>query len=427
MAGKAALIYVVGFGIILGYLSLNMIRSVSVAGDASIMYYEYENSHSLALAGAHMGLAKYFQDSTWATPIAHTLDDGTGSYYVNRVGRTISSISRYRLASGGTISDTVEVYLGQRFNTENSFSMFAWMTNNERGVYWITGDTVYGRLHANSTVNVSGTPIFTGKVTTAASFNYLPGKGTNHGVYQDGWQTKAERIMFPNDLSDLLVHAGAYLYGSEIWVALEAGTPADGDGFATVRTSAGGPVVDTVRINDAAFQGVVMGRNRVHVQGMLDGRLTVSSQTDIYIEDDLVYERDPRYGTTDEMLGLVAEKNVVVSDNPNNWNNCTIQASIFARTGSLLAQNHTSTTSGTGGRRGTLFILGSVVQNNRGAVGRHINGVLQTGYSKSYTYDTRLSSSMVRPPHYPGFYSWTLPITGWWEGYAQYDFGKLDL
>ncbi len=428
MVGKASLIYVIGFAALLAYMNYNLSHQATVASDASVMYYDYENAHSLALAGAHMALAKYLQDSTWSTPISHASSELPGSYYVSRSGRRIRSVATYSTSTGETLLDTIDVFLGERFNTENSFSIFAWMTNNEKGVFWITGDTVNGKMHSNSTINITGSPVFMGRVTTTASFSPPPGKNSNHGVFLDGWATKAERIDFPSDLSDLILNSGPYLYGTEIWVEVDAGTPSSGDGYAVVRTSPTGTMADTVLVNAPGFNGVIAGRQNVHVKGKLDGKLTVTSQRDIYIDDDVFYEMDPRVSASDDMLGLVAENNVIVSDNPNNWNNCTVQASIFCRRGSFLAQNHTSTTSGTnGGKRGTIFLLGSVVQNTRGPVGRHVNGVLLTGYSKSYTYDARLASNSTRPPHYPGFYSWSMPITGWWEGYPKYDFSRLGL
>jgi hypothetical protein len=428
MVGKASLIYVIGFATILGYLNFNLSHQVTSASDASVMYYDSEAAHSLAMAGAQMALAKFLQDSTWNGPISYAASDPPGSYDVLRNGRTIRSIARYASSNGDLLRDTVEVYLGQRFNTENSFSVFAWMTNNEKGVFWITGDTINGKMHSNSTLNINGSPVFTGKVTTTAAFSSPPGKNGNNAIFLDGYATKAENIQFPSDLSDLVYYAGPYLYNSDIWVSMEAGTPTSGDGVALVRTSPMGFPLDTVRVNVGGFNGVIAGRQNVHVQGTLDGLPTVTSQKDIYIDGNCVYEMDPRYTSSNDMLGLVAENNVVVVDNPANYNNVMIQASIFARRGSFLAQNHTSTSSGSnGGKRGYIFLLGSIVQNTRGAVGSHVGGILQTGYSKSYTYDVRLANNMTRPPHYPGFYSWTLPITGWWEGYPRYDFSKIGL
>ena len=427
MVGKATLLYVLGFSFLLAYVNLNMNRAASSAADGSAMYFDYEAAHTLALAGAQMALTALFQDTAWSSPIEYYPSDLPGSYRAVRIGNRIESIATYSATGGATIQDTVEVYLGERFYIENSFTMFAWMTNNEQGVDWITGDTVRGKVHSNSRICVDGRPYFSGPVTTSQSFEHMPGRETNQATYAGGWSTRAERIDFPSDLTPLMTAAGVYLYPGEIWISLSPGSPADGDGMIYVRSSAGGSVIDSLSVGAPGFSGVIGGRQRVHVEGTLDGQLTIASQSDIVIENDIIYERDPPTMASDDLLGLVAENNVVIADVSANWTDCLVDAGIFCRLGSFLAENHTSTTSGSGGLRGTLYFLGSIVQNNRGPVGRHAGGVLQTGYLKNYVYDVRLANPAFRPPHFPGFYRWSAPITGWWEGTPRYDFSRLSL
>ncbi len=72
-----------------------------------------------------------------------------------------------------------------------------------------------------------------------------------------------------------------------------------------VRATAGGPVTDTVFLNNGVFNGVILGAGRVNVQGTLDGKLTIASVADLYIQNDIVYEKDPMAGASDDLLGLV--------------------------------------------------------------------------------------------------------------------------
>jgi hypothetical protein len=427
MVGKAALLYVLGFAVLLGYINLNMNRQASSATDGGAMYYDYEAAHTLAMAGAQLALTALFQDSSWTGPLEYSPSDMPGSYRAVKTGQHIKSVATLSATDGSTIHDTVDVFLGERVYLDNHFSAFAWMANNEKGTHWISGDTIIGRVHSNSRISVSGNPYFGGRVSTTLSFDQMPGEGTNGGTYAAGWGTRAERIELPADLSSQSTAAGVYLYPGEIWLSLSPGTPVEGDGMVYVRTSLGGSPVDSLDLSTSGFAGVIGGRQRVHVQGTLDGRLTVLSLSDIIVEDDLLYERDPRTGSSDDMLGLVAENDVVVADVPANWGNCMIDGSVFCRRGSFRVENHTSTTSGTGGLRGTLYVLGSIIQNNRGPTGSHVGGTLVTGYHKNYVYDTRLSDPLNRPPHYPSFYSWSAPITGWWEGVPRYDFSRLGL
>ena len=83
---------------------------------------------------------------------------------------------------------------------------------------------------------------------------------------------------------------------------------------------------------------------------------------------------------------------------------------MFARSGSFEAQNYS-----TRPVSGTLSLVGSIVQNVRGAVGTFSGSVILSGFSKRYRYDTRYADPNVRPPYFPGFYTLTMTIKNWWE------------
>jgi len=308
-----------------------------------------------------------------------------------------------------SISDTVEVF----FNTqqENSFTLFAWMTNFEGNVFWITADTVWGRVHSNGNLHMNGKPVFYEKVTTSKGIDPKPGVGTNKAVFKKGYETGVATINFPNDLSQIewAANNGGRLYNGNIWVILSGVTGANNDGVAYIRQSQNGPNIDTVQLNDPGFNGVILGDSRVDILGILDGELTVSSLQNIWIQDNVVYEnRD--YPNSDDLLGIVSEDFIYVANNTANQSNCEIDGSIFSRDQSFKAENYN-----TGSPRGILKINGSIVQDERGAVGTFQGNTLKTGYSKRYRYDTRLADPNVRPPFYPGFWVSTYAITNWWE------------
>jgi cytoskeletal protein CcmA (bactofilin family) len=290
------------------------------------------------------------------------------------------------------------------------------MTNFEgNDIFWITGDTVWGRIHSNGNLHVNGRPVFMEKATTSKSFDPKVGVGTNKAIFKQGYETGVAEITLPNDISELMNAsvAGGRRYTSEIWVTLNPGTSGDGDGKAYIRTSATGSIVDSISLNDAAsFNGALTSTGRVHVQGTVDGKLTIGSQTNVVVENDILYEQNPMTGTSNDLLGLVANTNVVIADNAANNGNCTIDACIFARSGSFIAENYN-----TRPVAGELRLLGSIVQDTRGAVGTFSGSTLKSGFSKRYRYDTRLNDPSFRPPYYPGFYVKTLAITDWWESY----------
>ena len=114
-----------------------------------------------------------------------------------------------------------------------------------------------------------------------------------------------------------------------------------------------------------------------------------------------MYNTNPQVnpGSTD-MLGLVADNSVGL--NPQHaTGGLTIDAALFAKSGSFTYMNYDGSLSGyPGGTMGSLNVLGSITQNLRGAVGTvNADGSLNTGYLKNYKFDNRFYSK--NPPFYP--------------------------
>lgn len=421
MVGKASLIVVLGFGFIFGYISLNLNRMATNAVGNMSSYVEATASHNLAVTGANVGLAKFYTDTSWYGSITQTLSaplKGSFTVSVSPLGGDsvrLRSVSTYVVPppNAEILHDTVDVYFTRR--KYNSFSLFAWMTNFEGNVFWITGDTVWGRIHSNGMLHVNGRPVFYEKVTTSKSFDPKPGTGVNKAIFKKGYETGVATIDFPNDLSVLISASasGGVKYNGDIWVTFEPGTSANNDGFAVIRTSPSDPSPDTVYLNSGGFNGAIYATGTVRVKGVVDGRVTLGSGLNTYIDDDVRYERNPRtIPSSDDLLGLVSNKDILVADNAANNNHCQIDACIFARSGSFKAENYN-----TRPVSGELRLLGSIVQDTRGAVGTFSGAGIISGFSKRYRFDDRLSDPQFRPPFYPGFYTKTLAITNWWESY----------
>jgi hypothetical protein len=264
------------------------------------------------------------------------------------------------------------------------------------------------------------------KVTTTKNFNKKPGTSPNNAIFKKGYETGVASIDFPNDLNEINTAASSVVppwgkkYNTDIWVTLLPGTGSNNDGKAVIRNSSftSGTTNDTVSLSNPLFNGVLASTSVIHVKGTLDGRLTIASlSNDIIVEDNVVYERNPRSTTSDDLLGLVAESDVRVADNTANNSDCAIQGCIFTRSGSFTADNYNKTVSGNGVLFGELQVLGSIVQNTRGPVGTISGSTLVTGFSKRYRYDDRLADVTYRPPFFPGYYVKTYAITNWWESY----------
>jgi len=414
MGGKAALIQVLGFGFIISMISSNLNTIATHAQGNMSQYAAATESHNLAVSGANIGLARFYQDTSWRGTVTQNLTGvlkGTMSYTIanHSSGRPyLRSVSACNHPDG-VLRDTVEILFNPGGN--NSFTLFAWMTNFEGNVFWYTGDTVWGRVHTNGQLHMTGMPVFMDKATTSKGLNPKWGAGGNQAVFKQGYETGVAEIPFPTDLSPLFTAAtsGGRSYAGNIDVTLGGGTAANNDGYAVVRQ--GGVVIDSVSLSGGGFNGALVATGQVSVKGTVDGRLTIGTGTQIYITDNIQYE-NRAVATSDDVLGLVSNASVIVADNAVNSSNCEIDASIFARAGSFAAENY-----GSGSPRGQLKVLGSIVQESRGTVGTYQNGqnTLKTGYNKYYKYDERLANSAFRPPYYPGFYTKSYTIASWWE------------
>jgi cytoskeletal protein CcmA (bactofilin family) len=411
MGGKAALIVVIGFSVIIGFVvrSLSLV-STRAQGNMST-YAASAESHNIAVTGANVGLSRLYQDTTWRGTETQSLSgsfNGSFTYTIfnGADGRPILRSVSYVRGSNEILQDTVVVAFGSK--SGQSFTLFAWMTNIEGNINFITGDTIWGRVHSNDKITINGSPCFVGKVTTVKGFNQNPGSGQNQAIFKSGYETGVAPLNFPTDLSMLSAAAGSggRMYTGNVTVALKAGTTSDNDGYALVYS--GSTLIDSVELDDGTFNGVLGATGQVSVSGTLDGKLTVFSTTQIYITDNLFYEN--RSSTSDDLLGLVSENNITIADNTANSSDVYIDGSVFARSGSFGAENYDK-----GSPRGHVYLNGSIVQNKRGAVGTFSGSTVKTGYLKAYRYDDRLADPAFRPPYYPGWVSISYPIASWWE------------
>ncbi len=153
---------------------------------------------------------------------------------------------------------------------------------------------------------------------------------------------------------------------------------------------------------------------KIHLQGKLDGRLTIASGDDVYLDDNVMMERNPISSPSDDLLGLVSEKDIFVTDNEANNDNIEIHATMFTRTGSFQAENYD-----TRPPSGIIKLIGGLVQVKRGPVGtgQFVDGKvkIKSGFLKRYYYDDRLADPLYRPPSFPGYWSRTLRVVSWWE------------
>ena len=155
------------------------------------------------------------------------------------------------------------------------------------------------------------------------------------------------------------------------------------------------------------------------MSGTVRGQVTLAATGEISVADDLTYVSDPGLGTCEDLVGLFAGEDVVVSYNALNapwrptgngvWYTFDDTSDEFIHGVMLTLDNFTVERYWQGATqaepcganvwgRGCLFLAGGIIQKQRGAVGT-IWGVGGTGYVKRYSYDG--CASTQPPPYFP--------------------------
>ncbi len=384
--GKSSIIIVLGFMVIVGLTAPNINRLASRTYDNFLTYNGRTHSHDIAVSGANVAANAIFITPTWRSSYNDVVFSG-GSYSVSATTYNINQVKIVSVGQFGKSRDTVIVILAP-----SSFSKFAYFSTIEGGIYWITGDTVWGPFHTQAKMQISGSPVFYGKVTTRLGTNPKKSSAKFYGGYQMGVS-----LTLPSNFGIVSTAAssGGYLAGTgDLWLKFSGDT-------VNWKTSAGASYTADL-ISTLAPNGVICAQQgNVHVEGTLHGRVTVGAlgssglaYGNIYIDNDIRYSVDPRYGNSPDMLGLAADNNVIITDNAANNNNVIIQAAIICRTGGLSAEHYS-----TRGVAGAIELWGGVTQYQRGAVGTFSGGTVTSGFHKHYVYDQRLANSA--PPFYP--------------------------
>ena len=423
MGGKAILFVVLGFSILFLVVEKNIFSTSSSTVENMTDYYTNVNAHNIAVAGANVGANQVFLDPTWTTGYSD-ISFGDGSYTV-----TVEVLNAFqnirRITSVGTFrgfSDTVQITL-----QPSKFSKFAYYSTDEgNNIWWTTGDTVWGPFHTQSQLRIAGNPVFFGKVSTKLG---TVTQGWSSPQYLGGFQEGIDLPMPPNSTTDLQTAAasGGHLFEDQDTVYMTFA----GDSLKYRFAYKDAPT--SVLIKDFAPNGVIFAAGAdIRLQGVVSGGVTIgtTSETtaittgkkkkktttyvttggDVYIDNDITYTHNPDTNpNSTDMLGIVAENNVWVTDNAANRNDINIDAAIFAQNGGFGAENYDSRPPS-----GIINLHGGITQNVRLAVGTFKSGnntYISNGFSKSYHYDNRLMISS--PPLFPN--TGSFEIVSWYE------------
>ena len=362
-----------------------------------------------------------------------TLD--AGDYMVTIYADSVHSTPTrpaFTLRSTGTVDGRATII--ETDLVPQSFADFLYYTDAEhepgtgRCIWFCSFDHIDGPVHTNDQLNIMGDPAFDGEVTSAyggpddnnqnhdPSFQYYNGDRYNHiesadpsnppfdePTFGDGYSLGASAIELPNNLNEMksVAQSGGIFISGNYEVEFAREDEATGDpmyGYVSYRKA--GKRWNDVDLSGGGFNGVFYVNGGISsMSGVLDGRLTIVSNGNITISDNVTY-----YGSDglnldegcDDMLGIVSGSSILIDNNEANQDDCIIHGHMIALSDFKADNYHT------GSPRGTLSVRGGIVQQFRGPVGTGVlsgdDVIILTGYSKDYCYDWRLRDT---PP--PGY------------------------
>lgn len=196
-------------------------------------------------------------------------------------------------------------------------------------------------------------------------------------------------------------------------ITLPAGSTLNGNPYDGTYIPADTTLIKKPTGDYESYQGITNGL--LFVDGSINelsggnhkGKMTVVSTESINITGDLLYEsrnaqagvdvNDLNMSLIKDSLGLVAAKDVKIVSGHSDPQDIEIDAIIMALNTSFFYDDWRDRL------KGTLNLLGGLIQKERGPVGTHREGTKITGYSKNYNYDTRMANPAggYLPPYFP--------------------------
>ncbi|MCM8796276.1 MAG: hypothetical protein NC923_00090 [Candidatus Omnitrophica bacterium] len=335
------------------------------------------------------------------------LGGGTYSVVITDLGLVGGSGStrRYKITSTGSYGGINRIMTN--YVQVDNYARYLWFTDKEvfggTNVWFWTQDRINGPTYTNGHFNIAGNPVFESEARSVDDYIRFYNNGNNINLqqtanppydlpdFQQGVDFGAEPITMPSqalNLRSAASNGGLYLQGNSTVVL-------NNDGTMNVTNAKKGWVNRNMPLpaNGALFVACDGSRCRnggsLTIFGTLNGQLTVGSERDTIITNNLLYADDPRINPhSDDMLGIISEGDVVIDDHAPY--NLEIDGCIMAMDTSFMLENYW-----VGPPKGTLTVYGGIIQDERGPVGTFNGktGQKVSGYSKNYSYDSRFLGS----------------------------------
>jgi hypothetical protein len=433
--GRTSLMMVIGFNLIFMMLGYRMSTVTSSAYNKYIRYNCVEQTSLAAESGANIAISNAFFSKATPIPTA-SFSSGTGVAGTIQITKTSfptvvggTDTAGFNLTIiGADLDDSVVTKVTVQ---GTSFSTFVMFTTSEGGIAWGTGDVCYGNYHTQDYIYTDGNPDFKGLSTT---FLGLHKNSSSDSPNFEGGYTAGVNIPLSGNFTELqtLGNMGGASYNNlDTYVQFETNSSGLSTGRVIVRNEPVGTLASSSTcwnesrttnvpstttpycqiyssVSALTSSGVLLLNTSgdLHVKGVLTGQITLGNvgSGQVYIDSSVTYHNpaptslNPSLVTTD-LLGIVANNNVWITDNTNNNDaskGVEVDASMYCLNGGFGAQNY-SNRGGSNLFTGTLKIVGGIQEKARNAVCQWTTPV--EGFLKDYEYNLNLQ--YVTPKGYP--------------------------
>ncbi len=273
-----------------------------------------------------------------------------------------------------------------------AFSNFAHFIDYWDPMVAVHNDEIGGRFHTNNTFNISRDkgigPKFHGKVTSA-SYD-IKTSGTfpiidYESIFIGGIETGVKEINFPKSSSPIsnispVNDQGFHQLFEETWITFFR------EGTYSWRSKSNQEKTGQKSDPLKPFYIIAEKKIKIHIKGVVKGKILVYSGGDIIIDNDLSYSDNPEHSIkSQDFLGLVSQRDVRIA-HPSVTGPGDLK--IFA---AIYAKNRFRIPNLWGNGEATLYIYGSLSAGSLSAT--------EPRYGTKVVYDKRFETQ--RPPNFP--------------------------
>ena len=405
-----------GGAIILTLLCLTLLSVISMGfigislnqSKISYNYYLRSKLFYLAKSGISRAQLELEKNPDWQQTTAETITVD-GNKALVRLTVTPSSGNASNTCKIWTVKSTATMGTSSRTVTaileSESFARYAMFTHDTSWIYEKSNspDIYDGPIHSNGYFIIYGKPKFKSPLTSSniKDSYYNP----TEGVYKQGSDKTTDPSLFyhyissydndkpeaeegintfyfaggqpprdlPSTVSEQQSNATIVLDNNAVITFLPSGNM-------EIITSEGTFVKSTDNVT-------VYAKGSIQVEGTLKGNVSLVSDADIYITDNILYK-----DKTLDTLALVAKNHIVLSVDKNDVRDIEIDAMLFSLNAGFYVEDYWR-----GKPRGTLKLFGGLVQKYQYQTGIYswIQRKLVAGYNKNIIFDPRF---LQKPP-----------------------------